>query len=336
MSEISRPTGSLSPDDALPPVEPPSAGFLVQLFVIPGVIVAIIVVVWLLFHWLAHMGNDPRVYISKLRGNAETRWQAASNLAGSMQGEAGKEIKGDAKVAADLAAILEEEITAGSMDEKPLNMRMYLCFALGEFHVPTPLPTLIKAASTQRDDREINVRRAAVYGLAVLISNLKDTSLAAKYPELVPTLLAASKSDNDNLRTEAAFALCQVDDPAATERLKGMLDDPHADARFNAAGFFARHGDDVALPVIMEMLDPDQKLAIKDEKEEAHNAKRILVNINGLRNLEELSKSKPELDLTDAKKAVEQLTKSKLPEVRDRALDTQRRLKEGIAEEAGK
>ena len=116
MSETSRPTTSLSPDDALPPVEPPSAGFLVQLFVIPGLIVAIIVAVWLTFYWLANMGNDPRQYIPKLRGNAETRWQAAANLAGSMQGEAGDEIKNDVKVAQDLVAILNEAIDEGAMD----------------------------------------------------------------------------------------------------------------------------------------------------------------------------------------------------------------------------
>ena len=33
----------VNPDDSLPPVEPPSAAFLVQLFLVPGIIVAIIV-----------------------------------------------------------------------------------------------------------------------------------------------------------------------------------------------------------------------------------------------------------------------------------------------------
>ena len=41
----------VNPDDSLPPVEPPSAAFLVQLFLVPGIIVAIIVCVWLAFHW---------------------------------------------------------------------------------------------------------------------------------------------------------------------------------------------------------------------------------------------------------------------------------------------
>ena len=43
-----------SPDDPiLPPVEPPSAGFIVQLFLIPALIVAVILGVYLLFGQLA-------------------------------------------------------------------------------------------------------------------------------------------------------------------------------------------------------------------------------------------------------------------------------------------
>jgi hypothetical protein len=54
---------TVSQDDSLPPVEPPNAAFLVQLFLVPGVIVAIIVGVWLAFHWLAHLGSDPQAYV---------------------------------------------------------------------------------------------------------------------------------------------------------------------------------------------------------------------------------------------------------------------------------
>ena len=95
---------SYSPDDALPPVEPPSAGFLVQLFLIPGIIVSIIVVVWLLFHWLAQMGSDPRDYVKKLRGNNEVRWQAAVNLAGALGNPENKALRSDVEMAEELCA----------------------------------------------------------------------------------------------------------------------------------------------------------------------------------------------------------------------------------------
>ncbi len=47
------------PDQQLPPVKPPSPAFLMQLFFIPLIIVTIIVMVWLMFSWLAHMGTKP-------------------------------------------------------------------------------------------------------------------------------------------------------------------------------------------------------------------------------------------------------------------------------------
>ena len=61
----------MNPDDSLPPVEPPSAAFLVQLFLVPGIIVAIIVCVWLSFHWLAHLGNDPQAYVRTPAGHSQ-------------------------------------------------------------------------------------------------------------------------------------------------------------------------------------------------------------------------------------------------------------------------
>ncbi len=317
---------SFSPDDALPPVEPPSAGFLVQLFLIPGVIVAIIVVVWLLFHWLAQMGNDPRQYIKQLRGNSETRWQAAYNLANALHSDAGDSIKHDASFAAELAQILDDEIKSGSMDEGPINMRIYLCRALGEFQVVAGLPVLLKAAATQRDDAEIDVRRAAVQGIGSLAANMQKSGQPLHDPQLIPTLIEASKSDNPMLRAETSYALGVIDDPQAVARLMELLNDSHPDARFNAATALASHGKAEALPVLLEMLQPDQSAAMQDERPDARQFKQALVNINGLRGIVRLAEMNPTIDLTRAKEGIAELTKSKLPEVRNNALAAQEKL----------
>jgi len=327
MSEIPHQPKPLSPDDSLPPVEPPSAGFLVQLFLIPGLIVAIIVVVWLLFHWLAQMGNDPREYVKKLRGNNEVRWQAAVNLAGALHGAAGDEIKHDTTVADDLGQILNEEISAGSMEERPINLRVYLCRALGEFQVEAALPALLTAASTQRADVEIDVRRAAVHGLASLAANLKAVQPDWKNAELAATLIAASKSDNDNLRAESAFALGVIaDQPEAAARLAQMLDDPHPDARFNAATGLARRGDAAALPVLLEMLGSDQTLATQEESAENRQEKQAIVNVNGLRAIAQLADANSTVDLHGAEGPVQQLADSKIPEIRDNAIAVREKL----------
>ncbi|HZZ29949.1 MAG TPA: HEAT repeat domain-containing protein [Pirellulales bacterium] len=326
MSDIKPPPNSLSSDDALPPVEPPSAGFLVQLFLIPGLIVAIIVVVWLLFHWLAQMGNDPREYVKKLRGNNEVRWQAAVNLAGVLHSSAGDELKKDSTVVADLGQILTDEITAANTDERSINLRVYLCRALGEFQVEAALSPLLVAATTQRSDAEMDVQRAAVQGLATLAANLNEAKPGWNHADLMATLLAVSKSDNDNLRTESAFALGIIDDPETTARLTQMLDDPHADARFNAATGLARRGDKAALPGLLEMLDADQRLATEGESPENRQEKTALVNIAGLQALAKLADQNSTIDLSQAQVLVERLTKSNIPDVRAAAVAVREKL----------
>ena len=68
-----------TPEDNLPPVQPPSAGFLMQLFVIPMVIVVVIVMVSLMFNWLAHMGTRPEQLVQEL-GRDPTTEEIADEL----------------------------------------------------------------------------------------------------------------------------------------------------------------------------------------------------------------------------------------------------------------
>ena len=72
---MSQPTETFDPRDSsrapslpdLPPVEAPSAGFIVQLFVIPAVIVLVVVVVWLLFGKLAGGERDAMSYVETIK-----------------------------------------------------------------------------------------------------------------------------------------------------------------------------------------------------------------------------------------------------------------------------
>ena len=105
-----------------------------------------------------------------------------------------------------------------------------------------------------------------------------------------------------------------------------MLNDSHADARFNAATALASHGKAEALPVLLEMIEPDQSAIMQDERPEARQFKQVLVNINGLRGIVRLADMNPAIDLTRARAGIEELAKSKLPEVRDNALAAQEKL----------
>src|SRR5262249_55378190 len=168
-----------APNDDLPPVQPPSAGFLIQLFLVPGIIVAIIVVVWVLVDWLAHMESDPQKYVDGLRRNGDDAWRQADNLAEMLHSSRGDELKGNARLAATLADILDERIAAGTMDESSINLRFFLAKALGEFNTPDALPTLIKAAMTNRDPKELPVREAAIDAISSSIDNLRKQPAGA-------------------------------------------------------------------------------------------------------------------------------------------------------------
>jgi HEAT repeat protein len=315
-SSSPRPTG-YSPDDALPPVEPPSAGFILQLFIVPGVIVVVVVMIWLMFNWLAQMGNDRDAFVRALARNNEARWQAAFNLANAMRAERGSKqprLTGDPQLAADLAGILDHEIDAGSMEKNPLALRMYLCRALGEFRVTEPLPTLIKAATTERDEREGDVRRTALEGIAVLADNVGGDDKHFTQNEALRDALLTAASDNDpRTRDVAAVAMGVIATPEFRERLGAMLEDSNPDVRYNAAVRLAHLGDVSAVPVLAEMLDPDELAGIESEKQqEMRPFKRALITVNALRATGQLAEKSPQADLTALQSAVERLLASKI------------------------
>ena len=275
-------------DHSLPPVEPPSAAFLVQLFLVPGLIVAIIVCVWLAFHWLAHLGNDPEAYVRTLRRNNEGRWQAALNLANDLRGPGGRRLKEDTRLAGQLADVLADEMASGRTRgsghsaEQSRTLTAYLCRALGEFSIPQAAPPLI-ARAADRSDPE--TARAAVEALAVLAANLKAAGGRFDDPEAVTAaLLAAAAGDDDRLRSAAAFTLGVVGGGKAEARLHELVGDARENVRFNAAIGLARQGRDTAYETLAEMLAlPDPQGAADDDQVQAERYKRALVVVNALK-----------------------------------------------------
>jgi HEAT repeat protein len=321
MSEPSRPSG-YSPDDALPPVEPPSAGFIVQLFVVPGVIVVVVVMIWLMFNWLAQKGSDRDALVRDLSRNNAARWQAAFTLAQDLKAERNAKnptLTTDPELAKKLAVILHDEIKAGSLEENPLTLRIYLSRALGEFRVPDALPTLIEAATTVRDEKENEVRRAAHEGIALLADNVGPTNDAfSKNPKLEEVLLAAAGDTEVPTRNVATVGLGVIGTPAMVEKLHFMLGDAYPDGRYNAAVRLAQRGDEAAVPVLVEMLDPQEQAGIKVEKEEKMQAfKRALITINALRAAGQLAEKNSSADLAPLKEAIDKLLAGKVtPETR--------------------
>jgi HEAT repeat protein len=317
MSEPAAPRPTLSPDDALPRVEPPTGAFIVQLFVVPAIIVMVIVCIWVLFNWLAHMGSDPRQYLEQIRKQNANSWIAAHNLAEELRTKPA--LRRDADVARELGHMLDESVESGRSNKDDVQVRVFLCRALGEFHVSDGLPALIKAAQTQRREEDLDVRRSALEAIALLVSHVRENASSAlplDESQVVPTVLDASREEHAALREGAAYALGVIGGEKANSRLAEMLADAQPNVRFNAATGLARQGREESIEVLLEMLNvSDLEGVAEEEGTKAQDFKRALIAINGLRAASQLVDARPELDRSELERAVEQLLASDLSQV---------------------
>ncbi len=328
MSDFNPATKPVPPGDALPPVEPPSAAFLVQLFLIPGLIVGVIVLVWVLFNWIAHSGSgDPRDYVEALRRNSPDVWVKAEILAEMLGNDRRNELRGNSELAGELADILDQRIADGQMDKDSINLRVYLSKALGQFNTPAALPALLKAATTNRDEAEMPVRRAALDAIGALAVNVQtteavkadakkadagstptgstSTSAGLSEPELMKTLLAASHDPESVIRLRAAYVLGIVGGPQAIDRLAQMLDDPYPDVAYNAATGLARHGDARSIDMLLAMLAIDESSpTVQAEQKDLREGKRWAIIVNALRAIGQLAEANPAADLSRVERAV--------------------------------
>ena len=310
----------INPDDSLPPVEPPSAAFLVQLFLVPGVIVAIIVCVWLAFHWLAHLGNDPQAYVRTLRRANEGRWQAALNLANDLRGPNGSGLKADVKLASELGSILDDEVGSGRTGEQSETLRLYLCRALGEFSVPEAAPALVRRVNANDDEP---TTQAAIEAIAVLATNLQNAGRSFENrDDVVAAVLAATTSANSRVRDACGFTLGVLGGERSIDGLLRLVGDPSADVRSNAALGLARLGQPDAYDTLSEMLAlEDVYLDEKtpDDKMQSERYKRALVVVNALRGITMLIDATNEGPPSGIIKKIEELQQDSVAEVRSSA-----------------
>jgi hypothetical protein len=321
-SRIDDPSSELSPrpvagDELLPPVEPPNAGFIIQLFVIPAVIVMLIVAVWLTVSWLVHR-TRPQDLIQGLEGSGVSRWQKASELADILRNERFADFKRDETASSSLAAILTREIgVAGGdgsgMEGESVKLRFFLCRALGEFETVAGIDALVLAAQTNRDPAEQLVRRGAVQGLAMRAfhrrESMQEEELAGSPIE--ETLLRLASDEDGLIRSETAFALGRVGTSAALEKLVALVGDPYADTRYNAAVALAHHGNAVGVDVLAEMLEPLPLASAKEEPDRAAQVlKRSTILKGAMKAALELKQRNTSANLTPVVKSLRELAEA--------------------------
>jgi HEAT repeat protein len=286
-----------------------------QLFVVPMVIVIIIVMVCLMFNWLAHLGTNPEDLVDDLTRLNAGSWQKALTIAQLLNDKRQVELRRDDALAKRLAQILDDQIEAGEMDPEQIKLRVYLCSALGVFEVNEGQPTLMRAASTQRDPREIEIRMAAIEALARRADAVPEgRGQMQGNSELMQIIQKASNQNggpadesvlNDQLRSRAAFAFGVIGGEQSLDRLAIMLSDPYPPTRFNAATGLARNGDPRAVPQLREMLDPSS-LSMPDGVP-VNDATRLSVVSNALRASTQLASANPTADLSDLEAAIAKL-----------------------------
>jgi hypothetical protein len=303
---------------------------LIQLFLIPMLIVGIIVMVWLMFSWLAHLGTRPEELAADLEKLHAGSWQKALTLANMLRDPANSALRRDVALATRLSTVLAKQLDEGGDGQDEVRLRMWLCRALGQFDIDTGVATLIRAANEERSSADVEVRRAALQAIGLLADRLGNEPLRNQ-PGLLEALGRGARDRSDDpaeeqlrgqLRATAAFALGIVGGDEALQQLALMLSDPYPDARYNAATGLARHGDARAVGRLLEMLAPDNPEAVRFEQpasdvaarssqrvaETARAWKRSLVWKNGLRATRELIERNPAVERERLLEAVRRLS----------------------------
>src|SRR5437870_3598056 len=115
------PAASPDPPKGLPPVTPPSGRFIAQLFLVPGAIVLLAVLLLLAFRYLLGGAYTPSSFLRQLDSdNADIRWRGASDLAQVLKRPESVHLKADAQFALDLCQRLRASVDDLVTEEKSI------------------------------------------------------------------------------------------------------------------------------------------------------------------------------------------------------------------------
>lgn len=279
------PPTSAAPED-LPPVQPPSAGFIMQLFLIPAIIVAAVIGVWVLFGRMAGAEQDWRQLVQDLGSeNEHRRWRAASGLAHMLnadrqrnaglqsipdeRGGPDQDAKNPAlatnpEVANELVKLFNSQLDKRTTKDKDVTHREFLARTLGSLDLPdTVLPALQRATTADYHER---VRASSLSSIANVVARATSRGEEIEAGDLVRTLIEASADESVLVRQFSAYTLGLIPTQPALEHLGVLLSDADEKTRVNAAIGLARNdqadGFDVFTDVLVASLKKIDRAAI--------------------------------------------------------------------------
>jgi len=253
---------SLQLPEDLPPVQPPSAGFIVQLFVVPGLIVLAIVAVWLLFGKMASSEQDWKRELVELQNpNQHRRWRAAQGLALMLKadqdlGARGEHLARNREMAQALSDMLTGELKQAGQGDEEVKHEAFVARTLGMFDLPDVVVPALEQAMRSGNDRE--VRKNAIVSIAVMADRFSNSHDKLDAPGLLPELLDLSRDDDSLIRQLAAYTLGFFPQDESKDRLVVLLDDGDSDTRIDAAIALARQGDARGSIVFKDVLSQAQ------------------------------------------------------------------------------
>ena len=276
-------TSQFRPEE-LPPVTPPSAGFIVQLFLIPALIVMAVVAVWALFGKLADSDNDWKQLATELSSsNEHRRWRAALGLAQLLQNEQiypprdQQPLATNPVVVDSLTQLLSESLASTTTTDEDIRHQEFLARTLAALDADEK--TLPILAEAMKDSHNIEVRKSSLmsiaaiagrhfdhvtgYSAAVTAEALAPSMSARKLPLANATIsdsavleqLRRSAQDSDPVvRHLAGYALGNVSGPDSLVQLRVMLTDGNRLAQANAAIGLSRNGSIDGVPTMIQLL----------------------------------------------------------------------------------
>jgi hypothetical protein len=236
-------------------VTPPSGRFIAQLFLVPGMIVLVAVLIILGINYLFIGGYTPEYFLGKLDSdNADIRWRGASDLAQHIKRPESKHLKADVVFALDLADRLRTALDDLDQTEQALAAKIaklpqadrekewskltpkkkrdyveFLAAALGDFYVPVGVPLLCDIVQREEAPDPLSNtmrRRRAIWALSNLGAHVqaftKELSVEqqAKAIQQLQDELAAPQSER---RSDARTALHYLDKTKVPAHEPGLV-----------------------------------------------------------------------------------------------------------------
>lgn len=308
--------------EELPPVQPPSAGFIVQLFLVPALIVMAVIAVWAMFGKLADSGADWTQLVAELgSGNEHRQWRSAQELAQLLRNDQispptdRPPLSEIPEVADALVDLLSKSLNTANPSEEELLQQKFLARALGSLNADgKTLPVLAIALQPTRD---LAVRESSLMSVTSIMGRRFDREIGyqaadtgennmdipVRKPlaeglledeELLKQIQTASQDSEPMLRSLAAYALGNISGPKSIELLRVMLLDGDSRTRANVVMSLARNGVAEAVPELLRILAdsmkpfPNDETKFEDESARLramaeYEAERPVLARNGLR-----------------------------------------------------